>query len=216
MKLNTVVLFISFCFMHESICMFKQQKAPEKPKIERLLQEDAKTDRPIHNAPRMRAVIEISSRTEWQQGETENTTALDLRHNNLSQLPEPFRYPKLQELDCSDNIFARIPTQLYASSLLKHLFFSNNRIGLIPEFIGKMKHLAVIVAAHNVIKEIHPAIGQIKTLTYLDVSHNSLDKLPSSLATLPQLAYLNLTQNPLSPYILFSFQKALPKTLIEH
>jgi Leucine-rich repeat (LRR) protein len=203
--------------MHDSMCMLRKEKAPVRPKIDRLLPEDTNIpQRDAQASPRLRVVIEISSNNDFQQGEIHNTTALDMAHNNFSQLPEPFIYPKLKELDCSHNVLSKIPAQLYASTFLKHLFFSHNRIGIIPKFIGHMKHLAVLIVAHNLISEIHPEIEQLKALTYFDASHNLLDKLPDSLTTLHQLRYLNLAQNPLPTACIMPLKTGLPNTVIEH
>lgn len=192
-------------------------KESHKPKIERLL--DPEFKRPLgryQREPRMLALIEVPSPSAYLHDELYNTIALTLARSSLTQLPEPFDYPNLEELDASKNLLTSIPRGIVNCIVLQRLYLQQNLLTTIPRSIGQLDLLVLLDIANNRIKKLPQELGMLTRLVYLDVSHNKITELPEAVLNLQQLEYLYITANriPAEQYSLF--HDKLPSTKIDH
>ncbi|MEH2263508.1 COR domain-containing protein, partial [Nostoc sp.] len=113
-----------------------------------------------------------------------NLTQLDLRNNQITQIPEAIaKLTNLTQLD-----------------------LRNNQITQIPEAIAKLTNLTQLILSDNQITQIPEAIAKLTNLTQLILSDNQITQIPEAIESLPKLEKLDLRGNPLpiSPEILGS------------
>eukprot|EP00961_Rhodomonas_salina_P022486 302408-Rhodomonas_salina.2 len=100
---------------------------------------------------------------------------------------------------------------------LSILSLCQNRISVLPEWIGTFTDLQTFVLAFNSISELPMSLGELNKLKIFNVFSNALDKLPISLAKCVCIEQLNLgrncwKENRGDPP---SMQVALPRALID-
>lgn len=145
---------------------------------------------------------------------------LDLSGNRLGALPDDLpRLEKLQIVFCSDNQFTRLPEvlgqcprlsmigfkanaieQVPATALpatLRWLTLTDNRIGRLPDDIGRCAALQKLMLAGNRLRELPASLADCRRLELLRIAANRLDALPDGLLALPRLAWLAYAGNPL-------------------
>ena len=81
-------------------------------------------------------------------------------------------------------------------STVSHLFFPRLNITSLPESIGQLKSLEVLVLNDNLLTEIPPVIWKLQ-LKLLDLSGNWLTSLPDAVEQLQSLKFLLLRSNQL-------------------
>ena len=75
-----------------------------------------------------------------------------------------------------------------------NLKFSN--LTSLPESIGNLKNLTILVLLYNKLVTIPESIGNLTNLTYLDLGNNRLVSLPDSIGKLDKLEFFNISNNP--------------------
>ncbi|MEH2096112.1 COR domain-containing protein, partial [Nostoc sp.] len=116
-----------------------------------------------------------------------NLTQLDLRSNQITQIPEAIaNLTNLTQLDLRSNQITQIPEAIANLTNLTQLHLSSNQITQIPE-----------------------AIANLTNLTELNLFDNQITQIPEAIESLPKLKKLDLRGNPLpiSPEILGSFDE---------
>ncbi|WP_108809019.1 leucine-rich repeat domain-containing protein [Aquimarina spinulae] len=77
------------------------------------------------------------------------------------------------------------------------LRISNKNLTRLPDFIGVLTSLDIILANNNSIEDIPTSLGNVSPLVVLEFGNNKLATVPSELGQLGNLQLLNLTNNPL-------------------
>ena len=101
------------------------------------------------------------------------------------------------------------PDSLRKMKCLKRLFISHCKGKILPESLGDLKNLEVLVLEHNnsillkreerLVPTIIPdSIGRLGALRVLRLKKNNIESLPDSMGYLKNLQYLNLRNNPLT------------------
>ena len=78
------------------------------------------------------------------------------------------------------------------------LRISNKNVTRLPDFIGVLTSLEILLANNNFIASIPKSLGSINGLVVLEVGNNLLNTLPAELGQLENLELLNLTNNPIT------------------
>ncbi|UMM19066.1 hypothetical protein L5515_014840 [Caenorhabditis briggsae] len=86
--------------------------------------------------------------------------------------------PKTRVLNLKESALHRIPDNLSALTMLKHLDVSINYLTQIPPFIGSMSQLKELNLARNQLEALPTEIGLLPCLEVLKVSQNKLTDLP--------------------------------------
>ncbi|MFK5975147.1 MAG: AAA family ATPase [Sulfurovum sp.] len=78
---------------------------------------------------------------------------------------------------------------------------NNNQLTEIPDSIGELSNLKILILSNNSIKKITPKIENLSNLTHLDLGNNPIEYLPHSIKKLKKLRHLGLTGTklPLPP-----------------
>ncbi|WP_438422294.1 leucine-rich repeat domain-containing protein [Aquimarina macrocephali] len=77
------------------------------------------------------------------------------------------------------------------------LRLNNKNLARLPDFIGVLTSLDIIIVNNNSIEDIPTSLGDVNTLVALEFGNNKLATVPSELGQLSNLQLLNLTNNPL-------------------
>jgi len=134
------------------------------------------------------------------QDKLEEITALDLRNNILTLLPDEIGYLKnLQELDLHDNSLVFIPESIGHLKKLKKLYLSNNQLEKLPDAICNLSSLEELHLQRNKLSTLPQQIGQLNQLITLNISYNRLKELPIAIVNLSNLEKLCLQYNILAP-----------------
>ncbi|MEJ5263747.1 MAG: leucine-rich repeat domain-containing protein [Bacteroidales bacterium] len=126
----------------------------------------------------------------------EQIEVLDLRYNQLTDLPEELsRLKNLRELHLGFNRFKNIPKVIYHLPQLEVLTLEANEIQRIDEEIVSLQQLKDLDLMANQITELPENIGELKNLSRLILAINQLSKLPDSFSELENLTTLELWLN---------------------
>jgi Leucine-rich repeat (LRR) protein len=122
-------------------------------------------------------------------------TALELKGQGLSNLPDLSALVNVERVDLSYNSFTTIPPQLYKLPKLKVLLLNNNAITALPADIAGLKAITNLrldanpfVNPTNELKK----LAVLSTLVNLNFSANKVTAFPTELLNLTQLADLDL------------------------
>lgn len=150
-----------------------------------------------------------------------NLKELDLRYNNIAELPaEIGRLIPLEKLVLSNNRIQNLPLELDKLMLLQEIRLDHNQLTIwpavlhrlprlekvtldynrlenIPDEPGPLPALRDLSIAHNKLKKLPPGIGRWHRLRALDLSGNQLGKIPADLGQCRELDHLNLAKNRL-------------------
>lgn len=80
---------------------------------------------------------------------------------------------------------------------LEGLYCEGNQLQALPESIGKLQALILLVAKNNQLQVLPTSIGQLQALQVLELDRNQLQTLPESIATLQALQLLAVNNNQL-------------------
>ncbi|XP_061593520.1 volume-regulated anion channel subunit LRRC8C [Cololabis saira] len=126
---------------------------------------------------------------------------LDLKENSLRSIEEIVSFQhlrKLTSLKLWHNGIMYIPEHIKKLGSLERLYFSHNKIEILPSHLflcNKLRHLDL---SHNDIRFIPPEIGVLQSLQYFSVSCNKIENLPDELFFCKKLKTLKLGKNSLS------------------
>ncbi|XP_062308506.1 volume-regulated anion channel subunit LRRC8C-like [Osmerus eperlanus] len=130
-----------------------------------------------------------------------NLQELDLKENNIRSIEEIISFQHLRKLTCLKlwhNSIAYIPEHVKKLGSLERLYFSHNKIEILPSHLflcNKLRHLDM---SNNDICFIPPEIGVLQSLQYFSVSCNKIENLPDELFFCKKLKTLKLGRNTLS------------------
>ncbi|NXO03430.1 LRCH1 protein, partial [Rhinopomastus cyanomelas] len=114
---------------------------------------------------------------------------LNLYHNCIKIIPDAIvNLQMLTYLNLSRNQLSSLPPCLCGLPL-KVLIASNNKLGSLPEEIGRLKQLMELDVSCNEITALPQQIGQLKSLKELNVRRNYLEVLPQELVQLPLVKF---------------------------
>lgn len=130
-----------------------------------------------------------------------NLQELDLKENNLRSIEEIVSFQHLRKLKCLKlwhNSIMYIPEHIKKLSSLERLYFSHNKIEILPSHLFLCHKLRYLDLSNNDIRFIPPEIGVLQSLQYFSVSCNKLENLPDELFFCKKLKTLKLGKNSLS------------------
>ncbi|XP_061482145.1 leucine-rich repeat-containing protein 63 [Rhineura floridana] len=123
-------------------------------------------------------------------------TGLSLKAFFLSRLPDLSPLADfLVYLNLSFNYLYFFPKEVYHLKHLEVLKLRNNPIKFIPEDIGQMKNLKLLIMSFNLLTALPAGLFSLPNLQGLDVSYNELEFIPTEIGNLRSLTYLNLEGN---------------------
>ncbi|XP_077463215.1 volume-regulated anion channel subunit LRRC8C [Stigmatopora argus] len=126
---------------------------------------------------------------------------LDLKENNLRSIEEIVSFQHLRKLTCLKlwyNAIMYIPEHIKKMGSLERLYFSHNKIEILPSHLFLCNKLRYLDLCHNDIRFIPPEIGVLQSLQYFSVACNKIENLPDELFFCKKLKTLKLGKNSLS------------------
>ncbi|XP_028299568.1 volume-regulated anion channel subunit LRRC8C [Gouania willdenowi] len=126
---------------------------------------------------------------------------LDLKENNLRSIEEIVSFQHLRKLTCLKlwyNSIMYIPEHIKKLGSLERLYFSNNKIEILPSHLFLCNKLRYLDLSNNDIRFIPPEIGVLQSLQYFSVTYNKIENLPDELFFCKKLKTLKLGKNSLS------------------
>ncbi|KAF4112165.1 hypothetical protein G5714_006960 [Onychostoma macrolepis] len=130
-----------------------------------------------------------------------NLQMLDLKENNLRTIEEIVSFQHLRKLTCLKlwhNSIAFIPEHIKKLGSLERLYFSHNKIEILPSHLFLCNKLRYLDLSNNDIRFIPPEIGVLQSLQYFSVSCNKIENIPDELFFCKKLKTLKLGRNMLS------------------
>jgi leucine-rich repeat protein SHOC2 len=127
-----------------------------------------------------------------------NCKLLDVRHNELKEIPEGIsRLPHLTALHADHNRIRHLPESLGALFRLRAFTCADNSLYDVPEVFSELTCLVSLDLSKNSLREAPKTLQALTALTRLNLSHNKLHQLPDTLSKLCSLRYLYVGHNPL-------------------
>ncbi|KAF3691301.1 Volume-regulated anion channel subunit LRRC8C Leucine-rich repeat-containing protein 8C [Channa argus] len=130
-----------------------------------------------------------------------NLQELDLKENNIRSIEEIISFQHLRKLTCLKlwhNGIMYIPEHIKKLGSLERLYFSHNKIEILPSHLFLCNKLRYLDLSNNDIRFIPPEIGVLQSLQYFSVSCNKIENLPDELFFCKKLKTLKLGKNSLS------------------
>ncbi|XP_035509780.1 volume-regulated anion channel subunit LRRC8C [Morone saxatilis] len=130
-----------------------------------------------------------------------NLQELDLKENNLRSIEEIISFQHLRKLICLKlwyNGIMYIPEHIKKLGSLERLYFSHNKIEILPSHLFLCNKLRYLDVSNNDIRFIPPEIGVLQSLQYFSVTCNKIENLPDELFFCKKLKTLKLGKNSLS------------------
>lgn len=148
----------------------------------------------------------------------EQVFRLDLKKNNLTQLPEEiYRFKNLQYLDVSNNNLTEIPLKLSSFTQLQYLDFSGNKLTTLSSEIAQFNTLKVLLLNHNELVTLPTEIAKLTHLTELHLWGTLLVSFPASIVNLKDtLKIIDLRFVPMTRMEHKKWRKLLPLTKIAY
>uniref|UniRef100_A0A3P9LXX9 Leucine rich repeat containing 8 VRAC subunit C n=1 Tax=Oryzias latipes TaxID=8090 RepID=A0A3P9LXX9_ORYLA len=126
---------------------------------------------------------------------------IDLKENNLRSIEEIVSFQHLRKLTCLKlwyNSIMYIPEHIKKLGSLERLYFSHNKIEILPSHLFLCNKLRYLDLSDNDIRFIPPEIGVLQSLQYFSVTCNKIENLPDELFFCKKLKTLKLGKNSLS------------------
>lgn len=95
----------------------------------------------------------------------------------------------------SKNRLSRLPESIGHLTQLRVLLLHHNELIEVPDTLSLLTQLMELDLEHNKLTYLTPFIGRLKNLKILNVAHNRLVELPVQVAGLVQLEQLNVSHN---------------------
>ncbi|XP_064791782.1 volume-regulated anion channel subunit LRRC8C-like isoform X1 [Oncorhynchus masou masou] len=130
-----------------------------------------------------------------------NLQELDLKENNLRSIEEIVSCQHLHKLTCLKlwhNSICYIPEHIKKLGSMERLYFSHNKIEILPSHLFLCNKLRYLDLSNNDIRFIPPEIGVLQSLQYFSVTCNKIENLPDELFFCKKLKTLKLGKNTLS------------------
>lgn len=124
-------------------------------------------------------------------------THLTLQSNALHALPEPQigQLSRLELLDLRNNELTELPDALFDLVELRFLRLQRNSLRRLPPRIGALSRLNTLAIEFNQLTSLPCTLVNISDLNFLSVNSNRLTTLPTSIGELP-LLFLDFVGNP--------------------
>ncbi|KAM4641428.1 volume-regulated anion channel subunit LRRC8C [Discoglossus pictus] len=125
---------------------------------------------------------------------------LDLKENNLKSIEEILSFQHLRKLTILKlwhNSITYIPEHIKKLSSLERLYFSNNKIEVLPSHLFLCHKLRYLDLSYNDIRFIPPEIGVLQSLQYFSISCNKVESVPDELYFCKKLKTLKIGKNNL-------------------
>lgn len=120
---------------------------------------------------------------------------LDLSNKALEHLHKNFDLlSALEELNLRNNNLKELPINL-CNLNLKELYLSYNQITDLPQWFSNFKNLNRLDLNNNQLSQVPELLGDFEEITFLDLSHNNLSSLPNSYKNLTNLIYFSIGNN---------------------
>ncbi|CAJ0928706.1 unnamed protein product [Ranitomeya imitator] len=126
---------------------------------------------------------------------------LDLKENNLKSIEEILSFQHLRKLTILKlwyNSITYIPEHIKKLSSLERLYFSHNKIEVLPSHLFLCNKLRYLDLSYNDIRFIPPEIGVLQSLQYFSISCNKVESVPDELYFCKKLKTLKIGKNNLS------------------
>ncbi|XP_069825175.1 volume-regulated anion channel subunit LRRC8C [Dendropsophus ebraccatus] len=126
---------------------------------------------------------------------------LDLKENNLKSIEEILSFQHLRKLTILKlwyNSITYIPEHIKKLSSLERLYFSHNKIEVLPSHLFLCHKLRFLDLSYNDIRFIPPEIGVLQSLQYFSISCNKVESVPDELYFCKKLKTLKIGKNNLS------------------
>ncbi|XP_028260237.1 volume-regulated anion channel subunit LRRC8C [Parambassis ranga] len=130
-----------------------------------------------------------------------NLQELDLKENNIRSIEEIVSFQHLRKLTCLKlwyNGIMYIPEHIKKLGSLERLYFSHNKVEILPSHLFLCNKLRYLDLSNNDIRFIPPEIGVLQSLQYFSVTCNKIENLPDELFFCKKLKTLKLGKNSLS------------------
>ncbi|XP_076833719.1 leucine-rich repeat-containing protein 57 [Brachyhypopomus gauderio] len=128
---------------------------------------------------------------------SQKTGVFQLTGKGLQEFPEELQRltGNLRTVDLSNNKIEVLPAFVGSFQHLKSLTISSNKIASLPNDIGNLKKLEILILNGNHLHQLPAAVGQLKALRTLSVSGNHFREFPRVLGSLRHLDVLDLSKN---------------------
>jgi Leucine-rich repeat (LRR) protein len=117
----------------------------------------------------------------------------------LEELPKHIggNHKRLLVLDVTGNNIEQLPDSVGELEGLNMLIVSSNRLKSLPDNVGRLKNLVNLYASNNQLESLPESVGELKGLLYLFAYNNRLRSLPDSVGKLERLIKLFVYNNQL-------------------
>ncbi|KAM9325659.1 volume-regulated anion channel subunit LRRC8C [Gastrophryne carolinensis] len=125
---------------------------------------------------------------------------LDLKENNLKSIEEILSFQHLRKLTILKlwyNSITYIPEHIKKLTSLERLYFSHNKIEVLPSHLFLCHKLRYLDLSYNDIRFIPPEIGVLQSLQYFSISCNKVESVPDELYFCKKLKTLKIGKNNL-------------------
>ncbi|XP_044157874.1 volume-regulated anion channel subunit LRRC8C [Bufo gargarizans] len=125
---------------------------------------------------------------------------LDLKENNLKSIEEILSFQHLRKLTILKlwyNSIIYIPEHIKKLTSLERLYFSHNKIEVLPSHLFLCHKLRYLDLSYNDIRFIPPEIGVLQSLQYFSISCNKVESVPDELYFCKKLKTLKIGKNNL-------------------
>jgi Leucine-rich repeat (LRR) protein len=124
----------------------------------------------------------------------------------LQRLPNAtgVHHPNLVDLEVIANRLVELPEDIGSLVNLLVLLVENNQLRSLPDSVGKLENLLTLSVQNNQLKALPDSVGKLENLLDLYVDNNQLNALPDSVGKLENLLNLFVNNNQL---------KALPDSV---
>ncbi len=137
----------------------------------------------------------------------ESLEILSVRNNNIQFIPEGWTCEgSLKHFDVTLNPMQSIPESLRGCSVLKELLISGCALSVLPNWIGELRSLEMLVAGGNGFVSLPDSVVYLTSLKHLGIWDCALTHLPDSIGDMIGLEEVSLAYNNLS---------VLPDSIVE-
>ncbi|XP_069614379.1 leucine-rich repeat and calponin homology domain-containing protein 1 isoform X1 [Ranitomeya imitator] len=124
-----------------------------------------------------------------------DTVQADFSKNRLTEVPvEVCHFVSLEALNLYQNCIKVIPDTLANLQMLTYLNISRNQLSSLPACLCGLP-LKVLIASNNKLGFLPEEIGRLQQLMELDISCNEITSLPQQIGLLKSLRELNIRRN---------------------
>lgn len=123
-----------------------------------------------------------------------NITELDLRSNNLTDLPDELGDLKaLRVIKLDYNKLEHLPAMLTKLPRLTNLQMGGNLLSTVDASVAELRALTDLDLSGNRLITVDPAIARCEKLVYLNLENNMLTALPPEIGSMENLCVLDLS-----------------------